>query len=117
MHRYCALALAVLGAGLGNASVRAQSPDPILTGLVESFDDVPEETLEKGKTVFGDLMKDMTGLNGKAIVAGDAFNVARGLDEKKFHLGVFPGFEFAWVQQKHPHLRPLMIAVYYNPHP
>src|SRR5262249_4307253 len=65
----------------------------------------------------GDLMKDMTGLNGKAQSAGDAFKVARSLNQKKIHLGVFQGFEFAWVQQKYPQLQPLVIAIYHNRHP
>jgi ABC-type phosphate/phosphonate transport system substrate-binding protein len=33
------------------------------------------------------------------------------LTQRKLHLGVFQGYEFAWAQEKYPRLRPLALAV------
>jgi ABC-type phosphate/phosphonate transport system substrate-binding protein len=60
-------------------------------------------------------MKQLTGLNGKAMAGGDCYDIGQKLHEGKLHLGVFQGFEYAWALQKYPKLRPLMIAVYYDP--
>jgi ABC-type phosphate/phosphonate transport system substrate-binding protein len=41
----------------------------------------------------------------------DAMTVAAQLDSGQMHLGVFQGFEFAWVKAKYPNLEPLVVCV------
>src|SRR5262249_33280490 len=38
------------------------------------------------------------------------------LAEEKLHIAVMEGIEFAWARQKHPELRPLMIAINQKPY-
>jgi ABC-type phosphate/phosphonate transport system substrate-binding protein len=45
------------------------------------------------------------------VEAGDAANLGNQLADDKVQLGVFHGFEFAWARQKHPELKPLIIAL------
>src|SRR5205823_6266527 len=99
------------------AQAPAASPDPVHIGLVQTlFVDVPEPLVGMLMKPFSGLMRDLTGLNGQAAPAGDAYAIAQKLKDGKLHLGVFQGFEFAWAQQKYPKLKPLMIAVYYDRH-
>jgi ABC-type phosphate/phosphonate transport system substrate-binding protein len=81
-------------------------------GLVKSlFRDKEESSIKGLTTAFGDLMKEATGLTGSMQVLGDAFDVAKQLQDGKVQLGVFHGYEFAWAKQKYPDLKPLCIAI------
>src|SRR5262245_36611724 len=90
-------------------------PDPLKIGLQSLLNEVPESTVSGVIRSFEDLVKQMTGLNGMAVQGGDAYTLARDLKEGKVHLGVFQGFDLAWVQDKEPKLKPLMVGVYYDP--
>jgi hypothetical protein len=41
----------------------------------------------------------------------DAYDLGKKLTNHQIELGVFQGFEFAWVQEKYPDIKPLVIAV------
>src|SRR5438270_3001296 len=110
-----ALGASLLG-GLGTPVVGQENlpakKEPVRIGLVNSlFRDTPEVMVQIMMEPFGALMEAQTGVKGQLIIAGDAFDVAQRLKEDKLQLGVFNGFELGWVQQKHPELRPLMLAV------
>lgn len=95
-------------AGLPPASAGGES---LRVGMVQTFfHDLSAPLIEEATGPFGKLMQETTGLTGELVVGGDPFTVARQLDDGKLQLGVFHGFEFAWVRQKHPELRPLMVA-------
>ncbi len=124
MRLRIALALAFLVAFIGltrtSPAQNPSPPDPVQIGLVGSLfpeaNVVPEGVMNVFMKRFTDLMKDLTGFNGKATTGGTAFEIGKKLEDKQLHLGVFQGFEYAWVQQKNPNLKPLMIAVYYDRH-
>ncbi|MFO0964160.1 MAG: PhnD/SsuA/transferrin family substrate-binding protein [Gemmataceae bacterium] len=104
---FCLFSLLRVGPSAGGDGVKA----PLLIGmpqsmLVDSGDavDVVEEKLAK-------LMKEFTGLDGKLHIEKGPFELARQLEDKKVQLGVFQGIEFAWVQKKHPQLKPFMVAI------
>jgi ABC-type phosphate/phosphonate transport system substrate-binding protein len=81
-------------------------------GLIASlFSDVPEPTVMAMMQPLGALMEAHTGVSGELVSCGDAENLGQQLTEDKVQLGVFHGIEFAWARQKHPELRPLVIAV------
>jgi ABC-type phosphate/phosphonate transport system substrate-binding protein len=112
-----AAAALLISAGHCAAQAPASPPDPVHIGLVQSlFIDLPDPLVGVLMKPFGGLMRDLTGLNGQAASAGDAFAIGQKLKDGQLHLGVFQGFEFAWAQQKYPKLKPLMIAVYYDRH-
>jgi ABC-type phosphate/phosphonate transport system substrate-binding protein len=56
-------------------------------------------------------MEQDTGHQGDSVVVPDFVDLGEQLAQGKLQLGVFHGFEFAWARQKHPKLRPLVIAV------
>lgn len=97
---------------------RADKPlpkDPVQIGMPQTMVvDVPQPLIDLLGYPFGALMKEFTGLNGKLKVGGSPFDVARNLEDGKIHLGVFQGVEFAWVQAKHPRIKPIMVALYQN---
>jgi len=91
------------------------APDPVHIGIAVSlFDDVSEKTVTEMSKSFNDLVKDLTGMNGKVHTKDDAFTIAKKMEKKTYHLGVFHGYEYAWVKQKHPDFKALMLAVYYD---
>ena len=57
------------------------------------------------------LMESQTGMTGTFDSGGECRNLAQLLQDDKCQLAVFHGVEFAWVRQKHPDLKPLVIAV------
>jgi ABC-type phosphate/phosphonate transport system substrate-binding protein len=120
-RRLGAFALAVGLASLFSFTIQAAEPGattaPVRIGLVNSlFRDVPEETVLGMMEPIGALMQAQTGVSGRLLPAGNAASLGRQLAEDKVQLGVFHGFEFAWARQKHPELRPLVIAVNQSHH-
>jgi ABC-type phosphate/phosphonate transport system substrate-binding protein len=105
-----AVTIAVGAASLAGA--RASNPTPVRVGMVQTFfSDVPQVMVDMATDPFAAVMREATGLAGQLVVGGDAFDVARQLEAGNIHLAVFHSFEFAWVRQQHPGLKPLMIAV------
>jgi ABC-type phosphate/phosphonate transport system substrate-binding protein len=96
----------------------ASETEPMQIGMVQSiFTDVPPTLISRIVVpTFKRLMKDQTGLDGQLVIGGDALDVAQKLMRGKLHLAVFHGVEYAWAQQKHKELRPLMIAVHKTRH-
>jgi ABC-type phosphate/phosphonate transport system substrate-binding protein len=85
---------------------------PLRVGMAQSFfHDMTKPLIDSVTEPFVAIVKETAGLSGELVVVGDSIAVAKQLDDNKLQLGVYHGFEFAWVQQKHPELRPLMIAV------
>ena len=111
-HGIC-MWLVMFGVWLASGdNARAQVPRVVEIGMVETlFRDVPPSMMKLMTVPFGSLMRTQTGYNGKMVMVKDAFHLAKRLEAKQVHLGVFHGFEFAWAQQKNPHLKPLVIAV------
>jgi len=52
----------------------------------------------------------MTGLNGEFVAKDGAMEVAEKLHAKQLDFGILHAHEFAWVLQKYPDLKPLLIA-------
>ncbi len=86
--------------------------DPVRIGMVRSmFRDIPPEMVQAMARPFRSLMENQTGLSGEVEHLPDAWALAEKLQRGETHLGVFHGFEFAWVKQRYPELEPLVIAV------
>src|SRR4051812_22112352 len=105
-------AMAVILPVLPGAANDKGEPDPVRIGMVQTlFADVPTPLVNLVTPTFKSLMKDFTGLNGDPNAGGDAFEIGKKLMDDKLHIGVLHGVEFAWVAQKYPEIKPLMIAV------
>jgi ABC-type phosphate/phosphonate transport system substrate-binding protein len=57
------------------------------------------------------MIRKQTGFTGDVEILPDAFRLADRMKAKRLHLGVFHGFEFAWVRQQNPNLVPLVVTV------
>jgi ABC-type phosphate/phosphonate transport system substrate-binding protein len=91
--------------------VKANSPT-IRAGIVRTlFRDIPEPLIKVSMIPFQALMHQQTGLNCDLVPPTDAYDLAEQLTKHEVQIAVFQGFEFAWVQEKYPELKPLVIAV------
>jgi ABC-type phosphate/phosphonate transport system substrate-binding protein len=95
---------------------RAEEESPatpgIRIGLVESlFRDTPESLIKLMTRPLKSLMESQTGMTGTLDPGGECRNLGHQLQDDKFQLAVFHGVEFAWVRQKYPDLKPLVIAI------
>ncbi len=107
-----AFAILILACAQTRAQDQAVRPEPVKIGMIGSlFRDVPETTVLVMMAPFGAIMQAQTGVSGELVPGGDAESVGHQLAADKLQLAVFHGIEFAWARQKHPELRPLMIAI------
>ena len=98
----------------GRCRAEEESPSApgIRIGLVNSlFRDTPESLFKLMTRPLKSLMESQTGMNGTFDAGGECRCLGQKLQEDKFQLAVFHGVEFAWVRQKHPDLKPLVIAI------
>jgi ABC-type phosphate/phosphonate transport system substrate-binding protein len=115
------LGLFVLATGLWGLALSGKAADPpaagpVQIGMVQTlFTDIPQTLVNICAAPFNALLKEQTGVDGNLTIAGDGLTVGKLLHENKYQLGIFQGIEFAWAQHKYPDLKPLMIAVSYNP--
>jgi ABC-type phosphate/phosphonate transport system substrate-binding protein len=59
---------------------------------------------------FYSLVETQTGLKSELVLVGNPDDMRQQLANGQLHFGVFHGFEFAWMKQKDPQLKPLMVA-------
>ena len=91
-------------------------PEPVRLGMVQSLvKNVPEPLVKVTLQPFRVLMQEQTGFSCEVSRPTDALKLGEQIANKEIELGVLQGIEFAWASQKHPELRPLVIAV--NVHP
>jgi ABC-type phosphate/phosphonate transport system substrate-binding protein len=89
-----------------------QADQSIRLGIVRSlFRDIPEPLIKITLIPFQALMREQTGLNCDLASPTDAYDLGKKLANHQVELGVFQGFEFAWVREKYPDIKPLVIAV------
>jgi ABC-type phosphate/phosphonate transport system substrate-binding protein len=94
------------------AAEEETQPKAIKIGLVSSlFPDTPPTLIQLLTKPLKTLMESQTGMTGTLVTGGDALSLAQDLKDDKYQLAVFHGVEFSWVKQKHPNLKPLVIAV------
>jgi ABC-type phosphate/phosphonate transport system substrate-binding protein len=114
----------VLAAGLAAlGSVRAPAGEELKTntvriGLTGSlFRDMPAATVQTMLRPFQSLLAAQTGLSGNLVPGIRSDELGQQLKDDKLQFAVYQGFEFAWARQKHPDLRPLMLAVSHDKYP
>lgn len=93
---------------------RASDPaaDTLKVGLIQGmFRDVKPLMIKALSVPFKDILTKQTGLAADVDIAPDAHTLADKMKDKTFNVGVFHGFEFAWVRQQHPDLIPIVVSV------
>lgn len=91
----------------------AHNPAGVLRlGMLQGmFKDVPEVVVKATAQPFAELFQKQTGLKGDVIVVPDFDALATQMKDSRLDVGVFHGFEFAWVRDHHPELEPVAIAI------
>jgi ABC-type phosphate/phosphonate transport system substrate-binding protein len=76
-----------------------------LTGAADSLRE------KAGNDLLERFVKEETGLNAEIKGQLDWEVLAAGLKKGELHFGVFQGYEFAWLQEKHSDIKPLAVAI------
>jgi ABC-type phosphate/phosphonate transport system substrate-binding protein len=85
-------------------------------GMAQSlFRDVPASMMAASREPIRALMQEATGLRSEVKPPRGAGELAECLLNGALHFAVFQGIEFAWQKQRHPELRPLLLAVNETP--
>jgi ABC-type phosphate/phosphonate transport system substrate-binding protein len=96
----------------GRDDKKADRPQTIHIGIMTSFyRDHPEEDVKTTVESLLDLMLAQTGFKGDPIKVEGVEKLADEVTKNELQLGVFHGHEFAWIREKHPELKPLLIVV------
>ena len=102
-------------AGLLTAGAAVAQPPPtggVRIGMVPGmFRDVNPALVQAMSRPLRDLIGRQSGLTGDVQIATDPFALGDQMGRGQFELGVFHGFEYAWVRDRHPDLRPLVVTV------
>lgn len=105
------MTMLVVALGLAGPAA-AQPPQVLRLGVLSGmFRDIPPPLIQAAATPFSEVLKRQTGLNGEVDVIADHEEQAARLQAKKLHLGVFHGYEWAWVKDRYPDLIPLAVSV------
>jgi len=96
-------------------SEEANRPRTRIAIVKTLFREYPEPLMIALMEPFGVLWKAQIGQDSE-LTALDPAKLGETLAHGKVDIGVFHGVEFAWAQQKHPELRPLLIAYNKQPH-
>src|SRR2546423_462079 len=109
MKRKRSLVVLLAFLSLVGADAAAQ-PQPLQIGMAKSFvHEQPKGFIEIASDDFKNVMKKATGLDGELVAKFGAAEVADKVKSKQFDFGIFHAHELAWLQEKNPDLRPLLI--------
>lgn len=104
----------VLAGVIGPPTARADEPKPdrVQIGMLQGmFRDVQPGMVQAMSRPLRDLIQKQTGLTGDVEIITDAFTLCDKMKAKRFQLGVFHGFEYAWIKKQNPDLVPLAVTV------
>ncbi len=115
-NRTAAAVIGVVGLGAILAvpaqPAHAAEPETIKLGLVQGmFRDVKPIMIKALSVPFQDILTRQTGMKAQVDVTPDAQNLAARMKDKDLNVGVFHGFEFAWVRKQYPEIVPIVVSV------
>jgi ABC-type phosphate/phosphonate transport system substrate-binding protein len=109
--------LFVLGLALLGVSTRGRAEENVAlttvrVGIVRTaFRDPTRFSIAAQLQPIKGLMDAQTGLDSQLSVVSDGGQLGEDLVDGKVQFGFFYGHEFAWARQRHPELKPLVVAV------
>ena len=105
--------LLILVAGLLTAGgALAQPAGGVRIGMVQGmFRDVNPAVVQAMSRPLRELISRQSGLTGDVQILPDAFALNDAMTAGRFEMGVFHGFEFAWVRERNPNLVPFAVTV------
>ncbi len=105
--------LGILGLLVLAPAAQAVEPEGgIQIGMVQGmFRDVQPAMVQALSTPLRDMIRRSTGLTGDVEIVADGLVLADRMKAKKYQIGVYHGFEFAWVRKQNPDLVPIVVTV------
>lgn len=101
---------AILGAQIGPASI-ADEPKTVRLGMLATmFRSRKTAAFAALRGPFSAVVESQTGLHYKLMLLPSVDEMRRQLADGTLELGLCHGFEFAWMKQAEPRIRPLMIV-------
>src|SRR5205823_12106059 len=87
------------------------APNSIRIGMPAAmFRDIKPAMFAALSKPFYALVESQTGMKSDLVLVSSPDDMRQQLNNGQLQFGVFHGFEFAWMKQKDPTLKPLMIA-------
>jgi ABC-type phosphate/phosphonate transport system substrate-binding protein len=107
------LTMVVVAVGLTpRVDAGSAAPGKLKIGVLNGmFRDVPPAILQVTARPFSDLFKKQTGLEAEVEVFPDCDALAAKMTAKELHIGVFHGYEYAWIKDAHPEVKPAVITI------
>jgi ABC-type phosphate/phosphonate transport system substrate-binding protein len=110
------VAAAALLAGLaltdGAGAESSARSSTLRIGVVGTlFRDMPEPMVQIIMGPFKAMIESTSGMTSQLVTVPEPDRLAQDLADDKLQLAVFHGVEFGWAQERHPRLRPLVVAV------
>ena len=108
--------LAALGClaavGWAGGARAAEPAESVQIGMLQGmFRDVQPAMVQAMSKPLRDMIRRQTGLTGEVDICPDAATLAEKMKARKLQLGLYHGFEFAWLRQANPDLVPLVITI------
>jgi ABC-type phosphate/phosphonate transport system substrate-binding protein len=75
------------------------------------FAGVPEASVRAAARTLAEVFRARSGLGGEVEFVPDAERLAARMTDGGIDIGVFHGFEYAWVHDRYPEVEPLAVAV------
>ena len=107
-----AIAAIILSASVPSAAAEPVKLDTLRIGATGTLTGAAESLREKaGNDLLQRFIREETGL--KADIKGQRSweELAASLSKGETHFGVFQGYEYAWLQEKHSEIKPLAVAI------
>jgi len=90
----------------------AGQPGVLRLGLLQGmFKDVPDALVDAAAKPFAEMFQKQSGVKGEVEIVPDWEHLAARLKEGKLDIGVFHGFEYAWVRDRYPEIEPLAVTI------
>lgn len=109
--RRLGLFVAVVATGFVIAAEPEAPKTTIKIGMLKSmFRDVPPQLFNAMTVPFQTVVQTQTGLKGELVVIDSPEEMTQKLSNGEMQLGVYHGFEFAWMKLQEKNLEPLMLV-------
>jgi ABC-type phosphate/phosphonate transport system substrate-binding protein len=104
-------ALIAISACVG-AMAAAETPSTLKIGATGTLTGMPDDPKEKaGLDLLQRFIKEETGMNNEITGQMSYEELATAMAKGQMHVGVFQGYELAWLHDKYPELKPLALGV------
>lgn len=109
--RTAALPVLILLAHMTSATAANPEAKTLKIGMIQTmFRDVQPSLVKAMSRPLRSMIEARTGLSGDVEIVKDAESLAEQMKKQELGLGVFHGFEYAWLREANPNIIPLVVT-------